>query len=87
MGAMASQTTSLTIVYPTVYLGTDQRKTSKLSLTGLCKGNLPVTGEFPAYSASNAENAPFDDFIMMILEDLLGHLNDEVIGTAGISGV
>ena len=32
------------------------KKTSKLSVTGLCAGNSPVTGEFPAQMASNAEN-------------------------------
>ena len=31
------------------------KKTSKLHVTGLCEGNLPVTGEFPAQRASNAE--------------------------------
>ena len=31
-------------------------KTSNLRVTGLCAGNLPVTGEFPAQKASNAEN-------------------------------
>ena len=29
---------------------------SKLRVTGLCEGNSPVTGEFPAQRASNAEN-------------------------------
>ena len=33
------------------------KKTSKLRVTGLCAGNSPVTGEFPAQRASNAENA------------------------------
>ena len=33
------------------------KKTSKLRATGLCAGNSPVTGEFPAQRASNAENA------------------------------
>ena len=33
------------------------KKTSKLRVTGLCAGNSPVTGEFPAQMASNAENA------------------------------
>ena len=33
------------------------KKTSKLRVTGLCSGNSPVTGEFPAQRASNAENA------------------------------
>ena len=32
------------------------KKTSKLCVTGLCEGNLPATGEFPAQRASNAEN-------------------------------
>ena len=33
------------------------KKTWKVSVTGLCAGNSPVTGEFPAQRASNAENA------------------------------
>ena len=32
------------------------QKTSKLRVTGLCVRNSPVTGEFPAQRASNAEN-------------------------------
>ena len=32
------------------------KKTSKLRVTGLCMGNSPGTGEFPAQVASNAEN-------------------------------
>ena len=32
------------------------KKTSKLRVTGLCAGNSPVTGEFPAQRASCAEN-------------------------------
>ena len=43
MGAMASQITSLTIVYSTVY-------------SSLCAGNSPVTDKFLAQMASNAEN-------------------------------
>ena len=31
-------------------------KTSKHRVTGLCEGNSPVTGEFPAQRASNTEN-------------------------------
>ena len=41
------------------------RKTSKLRVTGLCKGNPPLTGGFPSQSASNAENVPFDDVIII----------------------
>ena len=32
------------------------KKTPKLRVTGLCAGNSPGTGEFPAQMASNAEN-------------------------------
>ena len=32
------------------------KKASKFRVTGLCVGNSPVTGEFPAQRASNAEN-------------------------------
>ena len=32
------------------------KKTSNLRVTGLCVGNSPGTGEFPAQMASNAEN-------------------------------
>ena len=38
---------------------------SKLGVTGLSAGNSPVTGEFPAQRASNAETFPFDDVIML----------------------
>ena len=53
---MAFQITSLRIVYSTINSGADQKETSKLRVTGLCAGNSPVTGEFPAQRASNAEN-------------------------------
>ena len=55
MSTLASQITSLTVVYSTVYSGSN-KKTSKLHITGLCEGNSPVTGEFPAQRASDAEN-------------------------------
>ena len=32
------------------------KKTSKLCVTGICVGNSPVPGEFPAQMTSNAEN-------------------------------
>ena len=57
MGAIASQITSLTIVYSTGCLFSRRsNKTSKFRVTGLCEGNSPATGEFPAQRASNAEN-------------------------------
>ena len=45
--------------------GRRTKKTWKLRVTGLCVGNSPKTGEFPAQIASNAEMFPFDDFIMI----------------------
>ena len=57
MSAMASQITSLTIVYSTVCLFRHRwKKTSKLCVTGFCAANSPVTGKFPAQRVSNAEN-------------------------------
>ena len=55
MSTMASQITSLTIVYSTVCSGVDQRKHQSPRVTGLCEGDLPLTGESPAQRASNAE--------------------------------
>ena len=45
--------------------GHRSKKTSKFHVTGLCAGNSPGTGEFPAQMASNAEMFPFDDVIIM----------------------
>ena len=39
-------------------------KTSKLRVTGLCAGNSPGTGEFPAQRPVTREMVPFDDVIM-----------------------
>ena len=55
MGAIASQITSLTIVYSTGH-SRRWKKTSKFRVTGLCAENSPGTGEFPAQIASNAEH-------------------------------
>ena len=55
MGTVASQITSLNIVYSTVYSGADQRNTKAPRHWPLC-GEFTGTGEFPAQRASNAEN-------------------------------
>ena len=63
MSAMASQITSLTIVYSNVYSDADQRKhqsSASLAFTG----NSPGTGEFPAQMASTRKMFPFDDVMM-----------------------
>ena len=59
MRAMASQITSLTIVYSNVYSDADQRKhqsSASLFFTG--------TGEFPTQMASARKMFPFDDVMM-----------------------
>ena len=56
MGAMASQITSLTIVYWNVYSGADQRKHQSSAPLAFVRGNSPMTGHFPAQMASSAEN-------------------------------
>ena len=55
MGAMASHITSPTIVYSTVSSDADHGK-HQSSASLAFAGNSPVTGEFPAQMASNAEN-------------------------------
>ena len=64
MGAITYQISSITVVYLTVYSGADERKHQSSALLAICAGNSPVTGEFPAQMASNAEMFPFDDVIM-----------------------
>ena len=56
MDSIASQITSLTIVYSAVYSGADRRKHQSSALLAFVWGNSPGTGEFPAQMASNAEN-------------------------------
>ena len=62
MDTTASQITSLMIVYSTVQFRRKSKETSKLRVTGLCAGNSPVTGEFPA------QLLPFDNVIMKMQE-------------------
>ena len=58
MGAISSQITSFTIVYSTVYPGTDQRYyKSSASL---------AVGEFPAQRAVTPKMFPFDDVIVVL---------------------
>ena len=74
MGTMASQITSFTIDYSTVYSGTDQRKHQSSTSLAFARGggggggggggDSPVTSEFPARMASIAEMFTFDDIIM-----------------------
>ena len=64
MTTMASQITSLTVVYSIVYSDADQRKHQSSASLAFC-GEFTGTGEFPAQIASNAENVSIDDTIMV----------------------
>ena len=55
MTTMASQITSLTVVYSTVYSDADQRKHQSSTPLAFVWG-ITGTGEFPAQRASYAEN-------------------------------
>ena len=64
MTTMASQITSLTAVYSTIYSDADQRKKSKLRVTGLCVGNLPGPVKSPHKGPVTRKMLPFDGVIM-----------------------
>ena len=52
------------------------KKTSKLRVTGLCAGNSPEAGEFPAQMPVTREMFPFHDVIMKTADILGRHLLD-----------
>ena len=58
-------------------------KTSKLRVTGLCVGNSPKTGEFPAQRASNADNVSIwwrhhDSLILLVLRPEYSGTNTQI---------
>ena len=69
MGAMASQITSLTIVYSTVYSDADQRKHQSSALLafvwGIHRGPMNSPHKWPV----TRKMSPFDDVIMISLCD------------------
>ena len=68
MGAMASQITSLPIVYSTVYsFRRRSKKKSKLCVTGLCAWNSPWPVNSPHKWAIMRKMFPFDDVIMRLM--------------------
>ena len=61
MTTLASQITSLTIVYSIVYSGVDKKKRQSSASLAFVRGIhrdwwIPGTGEFPVQGASNAES-------------------------------
>ena len=89
MGAMASQITSLTIVYSTVYSGADQSKhQSSASLAfvwGLHRGPVnsrhkwPVTREMFPFDYVIMNRSPFRRFSASFLGDVRGESNPRVV--------
>ena len=66
MSAMASQITSLTIVYSTVYSRRRTKETSKFRFTGLCVRNSLVASEFPHRGPVTRKKFAFDDVIVPV---------------------
>ena len=64
MGTMASQITSLTIVYSTVYSGTDQRKHQGSASLAFVRGTQRRPVNFPHKGPVTLKMFPFDDVIM-----------------------
>ena len=66
MGAMASQITSLTIVYSIVYLGADQRKHQSSASLAFVRGIHRCPVNSPHKWAVTRKMFPFDDVIMIL---------------------
>ena len=66
--------------------GRRSKKTWKLCVTGLCAGNSPGTGEFPAQMASNAyvTNSNYNDVIMGLMASQITSLT--IVYSAVYSG-
>ena len=64
MGTIASQITSLTIVYSTVYSDADKKNPSKLRVTGLCAGIQRGPVNSPHKWPVTRKIFAFDDVIM-----------------------
>ena len=65
MGEIASQITSLTIVFSTVYSDADKKNPSQLRVTGLCAGNSPGPVNSPHKWPVTRKMFPFSDVIML----------------------
>ena len=66
MTTMASQITSLTVVYSTLLFRRRSKKTSKLRVTVLCVGNSPGQVNSPHKGPVTRKMFPFDDVIMSL---------------------
>ena len=78
MTTMASQITSLTVVYWIVYSDADQRKHQNFRVTGLRVGNSPGPVNSPHIGSVTRNMFPFDDVIMFLRDfiwDVAWHYN------------
>ena len=73
MTTMASQITSLTVVYSTVYSDADKKKTPKPLVTGLCAGNSPGPVNSPHKGPVTRKMFQFDDVIMLFSQNQTKH--------------
>ena len=82
MGAVASQITSLTIVYSTVYSDADQRKhqssASQAFVPGIHRRPVNSSQKWPV----TRRMFPFDDVIICKVRRLLSHIIDEIYDLA-----
>ena len=77
MGAMASQITSLTIVYSTVYSGTDQTKHQSSTSLAFVRGIHRWLVNSPHKWPVTRKMLPFDDVIMLwIVDERFGSFTD-----------
>ena len=67
MGAIASQITTLTIVYPTLYSEADQRKHQSSASLAFVRGIHRGSGTSPHKWLVTRKMLPFDDVIMKIV--------------------
>ena len=70
MSAMASQITSLTIVYSTVYSGADQRKHQRSASLAFVRGIHRSPVNSPHKGPVTRKMFPFDDVIMSTLQQM-----------------
>ena len=82
MGTMASQITSLTIVYSAVYSGTNQRKHQSSASLAFVRGIHWVPVNTPHKGPVTRKILPFDDVIMTVSHAHPGYMQDYL--TAGI---
>ena len=81
MGAMASQITSLTVVYSTIYSGADQRKHQSPASLAFVRGIHRWSVNSPHKGPVTRKMFPFDDIIMKLGPSLIHVMAHCLFGT------